>query len=169
MATVDYGDGTGLEPLALTPAETFSLSHSYNRPGTFTVTVAVKDPFGEVGTQKKTVVVVPFASGFGKGRDAFVTALYNKVLGRAPELAGLYFWSGLLARGIKPKTDAMGIWKSPEHQSLMSEHPAPHVRFARALADALAAWRGAARLKAKPSLPAGAAALMSESRLRRDT
>ena len=41
-ATVDYGDGSGTGPLALT-AKTFALSHAYASAGTFTVTVKVSD------------------------------------------------------------------------------------------------------------------------------
>src|SRR5687767_7159922 len=41
-ATVDYGDGSGVGPLALT-GKTFSLSHTYAGAGTYTVTVRVTD------------------------------------------------------------------------------------------------------------------------------
>jgi Domain of unknown function (DUF4214) len=47
-------------------------------------------------------------SGVGPGPDAFGSTLHNEVLGRAPEPAGLHYWSELLAKGVKPKTDAMG-------------------------------------------------------------
>jgi uncharacterized delta-60 repeat protein len=48
-ATVDYGDGSGTQPLALTAAKTFSLSHTYPNAGNFTVTVTVKDNDGGTG------------------------------------------------------------------------------------------------------------------------
>jgi hypothetical protein len=41
-ATVDYGDGSGVQALALS-AKTFSLSHAYADNGNFTVTVSVND------------------------------------------------------------------------------------------------------------------------------
>jgi hypothetical protein len=41
-ATVDYGDGSGVQPLTLT-GKTFSLSHVYAQDGTYTVTVCVAD------------------------------------------------------------------------------------------------------------------------------
>ncbi len=41
-ATVNYGDGTS-GPLALNANKTFALSHPYQLPGTYTVTVAVTD------------------------------------------------------------------------------------------------------------------------------
>jgi PKD repeat protein len=55
-ATVDYGDGTGAQPLALS-GKTFSLSHTYAAGGSFTVTVTVADDDGGVGTSRATVAV----------------------------------------------------------------------------------------------------------------
>jgi hypothetical protein len=42
-ATVDYGDGSGVRPLALNPDKTFDLSHVYADNGTYAVTVHVTD------------------------------------------------------------------------------------------------------------------------------
>jgi RHS repeat-associated protein len=56
-ATVDYGDGSGLQPLALAPDKTFTLSHVYAEYGTYTVTVAVSDGVA-VGTDTALVAVV---------------------------------------------------------------------------------------------------------------
>ena len=56
-ATVDYGDGSGVQPLALS-GNGFSLSHQYDAAGTFTVTVTVRDADGGVGTRTATVTVV---------------------------------------------------------------------------------------------------------------
>ena len=54
-ATVDYGDGTG--PHALTvSAGSFTLSHSYALPGTYTVTVTATDN-GQTGTATLSAVV----------------------------------------------------------------------------------------------------------------
>ena len=55
-ATVDYGDGSGVHPLPLAGAS-FNLSHTYTAAGTFTVTVAVRDDDGGVGTSRASVVV----------------------------------------------------------------------------------------------------------------
>jgi len=60
-ATVDYGDGTGLQPLALGPDKSFDLGHAYAAPGTYTVSVVVRDDDGGVGTD--TVVVTATGSG----------------------------------------------------------------------------------------------------------
>ena len=54
-ATVNYGDGSGVQPLGLS-GSTFSLIHNYSRAGTFTVTVTVSD--GDVGgTSTRTATV----------------------------------------------------------------------------------------------------------------
>jgi PKD repeat protein len=55
--TVDYGDGSGVHPLAL-PGEQFVLSHVYAEAGTFTVTVVVADDDGGAGSARAQVQVV---------------------------------------------------------------------------------------------------------------
>jgi hypothetical protein len=52
-ATVDYGDGSGVQPLPLLQDQTFTLSHVYDDNGTYAVTVTVNDGHG--GTDTKTV------------------------------------------------------------------------------------------------------------------
>ncbi len=56
IATVDYGDGTGVQPLALM-GMTFALDHTYLDDGTYTVTVGVTDDDGGVGQDTLTVAV----------------------------------------------------------------------------------------------------------------
>jgi PKD repeat protein len=55
-ATVDYGDGSGVQPLALN-GKTFSLSHFYGDNGTFPVTITIVDSDGGVGTATVSVIV----------------------------------------------------------------------------------------------------------------
>lgn len=55
-ATVDFGDGAGARPLALS-GKGFSLSHTYAAAGTYTVTVRVSDDDGETATRTATVTV----------------------------------------------------------------------------------------------------------------
>jgi hypothetical protein len=55
-ATVDYGDGSGVQPLTLT-GKTFSLSHVYADNGAHTVTVTVTDHLGGVGQDTALVAV----------------------------------------------------------------------------------------------------------------
>ncbi len=56
-ATVDYGDGTGIQPLILT-GQTFQLDHTYNNVGVFTLTVTITDDDGGVGTDSLIVTVL---------------------------------------------------------------------------------------------------------------
>ena len=85
----------------------------------------------------------PSPSPFGPGRDAFVMTLYREVLGRIPETQGLWFWSGVLARGVAPLKVAVSLWNSPEHQVLRFYGLAPHVSFAQSYGDALNSARRA--------------------------
>jgi PKD domain/Kelch motif len=57
-ATVDYGDGSGVQPLPLS-GTTFSLSHAYSTIGSYTVTVSVTDNQGATGTATATITVIP--------------------------------------------------------------------------------------------------------------
>jgi RHS repeat-associated protein len=56
-ATVDYGDGSGVQPLALNADQTFALDHTYTQAGVFTATVTVRDDEGVAGTTTQTVTV----------------------------------------------------------------------------------------------------------------
>lgn len=56
-ATVDYGDGSGVQPLALS-GNTFALSHTYAAAGSYTVTVTVTDDGGLSGSRTATVTVL---------------------------------------------------------------------------------------------------------------
>ena len=49
-ATVDYGDGSGAQPLTLGTDRAFALSHRYADDGHYTVTVTVRDDDTGVGT-----------------------------------------------------------------------------------------------------------------------
>ena len=55
--TVDYGDGGGSQPLVLNPDKTFALSHLYAGRDRYTITVAVADVNGGVGTDTVRVGV----------------------------------------------------------------------------------------------------------------
>ena len=56
-ATVDYGDGTGLYNLAFNVDKTLNLSHTYVNNGVYTVTVAVIDGEGAIGSDTANVTV----------------------------------------------------------------------------------------------------------------
>lgn len=53
--TVDYGNGSGPQPLTLNPDKTFSLSHTYPQDGSFTITVTVSDDDG--GSDTETIAL----------------------------------------------------------------------------------------------------------------
>lgn len=53
--TVDYGDGSGIQPLALNLDKTFSLAHTYQLAGTFTVEVCISDDDGGTGCAQAQV------------------------------------------------------------------------------------------------------------------
>lgn len=55
-ATVDYGDGTGVQNLLLS-GQNFTLSHQYKDEGKYTVTVSITDNQGATGTGTATVTV----------------------------------------------------------------------------------------------------------------
>jgi PKD repeat protein len=56
-ATVDYGNGAGVQPLALTAGKAFALSGRHTGAGIQTVTVTVNDNDGGTGTRTATVTV----------------------------------------------------------------------------------------------------------------
>jgi hypothetical protein len=53
--TVDYGDGSGEQPLAFNADKSFALNHTYTDDGNYTVTISVTDDHGGVGTDTLTV------------------------------------------------------------------------------------------------------------------
>lgn len=57
-ATVDYGDGSGTQPLSLA-GKSFSLSHTYTAPGSFTVTVTVSDGIDVASASASVTVLTP--------------------------------------------------------------------------------------------------------------
>ena len=60
-ATVDYGDGSGVTPLALS-GKTFMLSHVYETAGIFTVTVSISDGTSNTVATTTVTVVTPAAA-----------------------------------------------------------------------------------------------------------
>lgn len=75
-ATVDYGDGSGVQPLALFGTN-FTLNHIYAEEGSYTVTVTATDNDGLTATATTTVTVnnAPFAVGAITGVPATPIAL----------------------------------------------------------------------------------------------
>jgi len=67
-ATVDYGDGSGVQSLTLTD-KNFSLTHTYDDNGSYTVTVRVTDEDGLVGFDTATYTVIYNWDGFFRPVD----------------------------------------------------------------------------------------------------
>lgn len=156
VATVDYGDGTGLHRLPLNATGSFVLDHVYTRPGTYTAVVDVSDGHGDFETAKIAVTAAagpPLVSGFGTARDAFVATLYRENLGRVPDLNTLKSLSRRLAAGADPSSVALAVWNSPEHRTLVKERLVAPLSFRQAYLDALRAAQLAARLHRPPAGP----------------
>jgi hypothetical protein len=58
-ATVDYGDGSGVQPLTIQPGRQLLFEHRYTRPGRYRVTVTVVDDDGGLATDSFLVTVLP--------------------------------------------------------------------------------------------------------------
>ncbi len=71
------------------------------------------------------------ATGFGLGRDLYISALFPGILGRSPTESELYFWSRKLRRGASTQQVANEIWQSKEHRLLIKEHRAPNIPLKR--------------------------------------
>jgi hypothetical protein len=71
-ATVDYGDGSGVQPLTLKPDKSFDLSHPYADNGEYTVTVTVTDDDGSAGSATPQVTVSNVAPSVGAAGAATV-------------------------------------------------------------------------------------------------
>ncbi|OFW59850.1 MAG: hypothetical protein A2133_07355 [Actinobacteria bacterium RBG_16_64_13] len=72
-ATVDYGDGSGVQPLVLTANKTFALDHVYADNGPYAVTVQVKDELGSIGTGTVCVTARNVAPEVNAGLDTTTT------------------------------------------------------------------------------------------------
>jgi len=72
-ATVDYGDGSGVQPLAITGV-TFVLNHTYTDNGVFIVTVTVNDSFEGTGSDSVQVTVKNVAPSVVCGPDQTILA-----------------------------------------------------------------------------------------------
>jgi uncharacterized repeat protein (TIGR01451 family)/fimbrial isopeptide formation D2 family protein len=106
-------------------------------PQTNTAAIDHADQYDpDLGNNQASVTVAPLTQPFvpptiaGKtgflGSDmataaadaVFVNHLYQDLLGRAPDLAGLNFWYGQLLAGVPREVVAQGIAQSPEHYGL---------------------------------------------------
>jgi hypothetical protein len=74
-ATVNYGDGSGTQPLTLNSDKTFTLSHQYTTANVYTLVVTVTDNEGAIDTETATITVLvpePVTTTFTSSADTYV-------------------------------------------------------------------------------------------------
>ena len=70
--TVNWGDGSAAQVLALSPAQTFSANHLYNLPGSYTVIVTATDDDGGSTSASQLVIFANFAPAIAASAPAMV-------------------------------------------------------------------------------------------------
>jgi len=129
-ATVDYGDGSGQQPLALNADKTFSLGHTYDDNGSYTVAIRIGDGTN-VGTAQvvaQVANVAPTASLQNNGPvnvgSWIVVSFTNPADPSTADTAAGFHWSGGFAEqglaasyatapGEFGPNGAIGIFHSP--------------------------------------------------------
>jgi hypothetical protein len=72
IATVDYDDCSGVQPLILNPDKTFELNRVYGDNGMYVVSIIVTDSYNESGSDQFTVTVLNVAPTVNAGLDQTV-------------------------------------------------------------------------------------------------
>jgi hypothetical protein len=111
-ASIDWGDGTTTAGAVTTAASggfTVSGSHAYAGGGTQSVKITIADVGGSTATAISAAAVV------GSPHERYVTGVYQDVLCRAPDPAGLAFWTRQLDSGAPISSIAAAIDKSAEY------------------------------------------------------
>ena len=127
-ATVNYGDGSGAQPLALA-GKAFSLAHTYETAGNFTVTVRVQDD--ESGSDVGVATVIVASAG-----DA-ITTLSERVSAMAS--------AGTLSRG---ESNALDASLRNALKSLDKDNPTPARNQLEAFVNKVDAMQRSGRLDA---------------------
>ena len=127
-ATVNYGDGSGTQSLALAGTD-FSLAHTYETSGTFTVTVMVQDDESGHGTRSATVVVASAEEAIG--------TLSDRVIAMAS--------AGTLSRG---ESNALDASLRNALKSLDNDNPTPARNQLEAFVNKVDAMQRSGRLDA---------------------
>ena len=125
-----YGFVNGDTPASLTsPAVVATLANQFSPVGTYGIAVAgATSPNYAITFLAGTLTVLPTPAGAtrqGLADSAFVTTLYEEILGRIPDIAGFDFWVQMLARGVSEAAVASAFWNSPEHSGPGRFGPAP--------------------------------------------
>jgi uncharacterized repeat protein (TIGR01451 family) len=112
-ATIDWGDGTTTSGSVSAAASGFQVtgSHTYATSGGETITVAVSD----VGGSSATITTSATVAASGTPHQQYVMAVYEDVLGRAPDSGGLAYWAQQLDSGVPVSSVAQAIGHSAEY------------------------------------------------------
>jgi Domain of unknown function (DUF4214) len=81
-----------------------------------------------------------YISDHGNDPAAFVTGLYNDLLGRAPDSSGFNNWLASLQTGTSPLDVALGFARSPERESMVIRQDYADFLGRLARNDEIAAW-----------------------------
>jgi hypothetical protein len=76
----------------------------------------------------------------GNDTAAFVTGLYNDLLGRAPDIAGFSDWVARLQTGTSASSVALGFARSPERETMVIREDYANFLGRLARTDEIAAW-----------------------------
>src|SRR5262249_15775374 len=109
--TASGRDSTGADPAPVTASDTDRYFGVRDR-------IPVEPPtvVGKVDLLASQLMAGP--SGDLMGQADYVSALYQDVLGRPADVAGVNYWGGLLQAGFTRAQVAQGIWESPEHRGV---------------------------------------------------
>ena len=91
-ATVDYGDGSGVQPLALNADKSFTLNHAYGQDGDYSVTVTVTDNEGASASDSLAITVenvAPAVTQFSVAPATFSGATTVTASGQFTDPGGL--------------------------------------------------------------------------------
>ena len=113
-ATINWGDGSSATVGTITQAAgTFSVSgtHTFSAPGRFQISVSILDRGGSTAMASASAVV-------GNLNERFVAQVYEDLLNRPVDPAGLAFWTGLLGQGTTQYAVVSAIEESSEYQTV---------------------------------------------------
>ncbi|HVC96995.1 MAG TPA: DUF4214 domain-containing protein [Pirellulales bacterium] len=132
-ATIDWGDGTTTSGTIVAADGSFHVagSHVYTTSGRETINVVVSDVGGRSVTIASTVAV----AAVGTPHQHYVMAVYEDVLGRAPDPGGLSHWTEQLDSGALSSSVAAAIAHSDEYYANVVITPA-YLRLLGRAADA---------------------------------
>ncbi|HUY34127.1 MAG TPA: DUF4214 domain-containing protein [Pirellulales bacterium] len=146
-ASIDWGDGgTSAGGIAADPKGGFDVtgSHTYAQAGFDTIIITINALSGGSATASGTVEVnVAASAGTPHQHQQYVSAVYQDVLGRAPDSSGLAYWAQSLDKGAAVSSVAAAIAHSDEYYANFVIKPAYLKLLGRAADDSgVKYWTG---------------------------